>query len=348
MATIFSSFLNYVGVTSTLPSTGLAVGGFMFGPIMLDYYFRGEQASCNIDGIDYAAKLRHFLLIEGTLLTVSWVFIICFVLIHHVFPGRARGEEQVLLQRKDDRENENQTLIEVALFDDANSNFRGGGLNHFGFGPIGEAAVVMGSILIFAVIGVGCCMATYWVWGPGKACTLVMSGLWKHCERVLTAHWVITCILVVLVPIVMYNKTCFPSESEDFEKNLAEQKRKLDRPNWQHNVQERKTAVGIDAVLHDAGTKLCAVLFYSDDSEPCQALKHVFEECSQEFPQFVFVRMDVETHEGRKAVAELKIGKLPTVLFFVECQVTERLDGALAGEEFLRRKLLEQKVLADL
>ena len=64
MATIFSSFLNYVGVTSTLPSTGLAVGGFMFGPIMLDYYFRGEQASCNIDGIDYAAKLRHFLLVR--------------------------------------------------------------------------------------------------------------------------------------------------------------------------------------------------------------------------------------------------------------------------------------------
>ena len=70
--TLFSAFTWYVTSIVAPPSIGFLLLGFIFGPVMLDYAVRFNDAVCEQNGEDLAGPLISFLRLEGLVVTLFW------------------------------------------------------------------------------------------------------------------------------------------------------------------------------------------------------------------------------------------------------------------------------------
>ena len=67
------------------------------------------------------------------------------------------------------------------------------------------------------------------------------------------------------------------------------------------------------------------VQYYADWCGPCQMLKPVLEQISNEMDDVAFVRVNIEDH--RELAVEAGVQSIPTVLFFKDGKETDRSVG---------------------
>lgn len=95
------------------------------------------------------------------------------------------------------------------------------------------------------------------------------------------------------------------------------------------------TKDNFDAEVLHAG-KLAVLDFWAAWCGPCMMLKPVFEELSQEMPQVKFCKLDVD--EERELAMQYGIESIPTLLFFKDGRVIQKLVG-LRGKDELRAEI---------
>ena len=95
------------------------------------------------------------------------------------------------------------------------------------------------------------------------------------------------------------------------------------------------TKDNFDAEVLHAG-KLAVLDFWAAWCGPCMMLKPVFEELSQEMPQVKFCKLDVD--EERELAMQYGIESIPTLLFFKDGKVIQKLVG-LRGKDELRAEI---------
>ncbi|XP_015122913.1 thioredoxin-2 [Diachasma alloeum] len=78
--------------------------------------------------------------------------------------------------------------------------------------------------------------------------------------------------------------------------------------------------------LEEAGDKLVIIDFFATWCGPCKVIAPQFEELSKEFPDIVFLKVDVDDNE--EIATEYEIGSMPTFVFIKNGKTVHQFTGA--------------------
>ncbi|KAH6558495.1 hypothetical protein KP509_1Z061000 [Ceratopteris richardii] len=92
-----------------------------------------------------------------------------------------------------------------------------------------------------------------------------------------------------------------------------------------------------EARMFEASTnsKLAVVYFTAPWCGPCRIIDPFFAELSEKYPNAVFLKVDVDDHEGIRN--EYGVHAMPTFIFFIDSKPVDKIVGAGKGA-------LEEKV----
>ena len=93
-----------------------------------------------------------------------------------------------------------------------------------------------------------------------------------------------------------------------------------------------------DSFQEKAGKGSVIIDFYADWCGPCRKLGPIFEELSHEMNGVKFFKVNVE--DAPDLAAEFNVQAIPTLLFFKDGDLVDRLMGGLAKDEL--RSLIEK------
>ena len=91
-------------------------------------------------------------------------------------------------------------------------------------------------------------------------------------------------------------------------------------------VRQVATKDEFHAVLAEAGQKAVVVDFTATWCGPCQRIAPIYEQLAAEFPQCVFIKVDVD--ENQETAAECGISAMPTFKIFKEKAEVGMMRGA--------------------
>ncbi|XP_077980511.1 thioredoxin-like [Glandiceps talaboti] len=104
-------------------------------------------------------------------------------------------------------------------------------------------------------------------------------------------------------------------------------------------VTEVKTKAEFDAALKNAGNKLVVVDFSATWCGPCKYIGPIFKAMASEFPNVVFLKVDVD--ENEETSQAYGISAMPTFVFIKNGQKVEDFSGA--SEDKLRKTVNKLK-----
>lgn len=353
--TLFSAFTWYVTSIVAPPSIGFLLLGFIFGPVMLDYAVRFNDAVCEQNGEDLAGPLISFLRLEGLVVTLFW----CAAAVWLIFRLFTRSHKQA-----DDTD----SLSALDFDSDKRHGF-------------GEALIFVMYIFFAGAVATGALVGSYFVWGPSYACKQSAEALWSRVNNLLVAHWVIT-ILALLFLLSYY--WCLQSGQID---RFLKRRKTADAapltgayepipqlapapPQRPHafkpaqpmpeplhvriepampvveRVIEIHSVDQLREALVEAADRICVVFFYAQWSLPCRSIAPQFASLSGQFPNFIFLQIDVDIVTSAREYTQLT--GLPTIGFYKNRQKLREKTLEGSNCSLLAYTLLELKMLGDI
>ncbi|XP_033208430.1 thioredoxin-2-like [Belonocnema kinseyi] len=91
-------------------------------------------------------------------------------------------------------------------------------------------------------------------------------------------------------------------------------------------VLEVKDAAHLKTQLTEAGDKLVVIDFFATWCGPCKIIGPKLQELSEEFPDVVFLKVDVDENED--IATEYEISSMPTFVFIKNCTKVDSFSGA--------------------
>ena len=80
------------------------------------------------------------------------------------------------------------------------------------------------------------------------------------------------------------------------------------------------------------GSAAAVVDFYADWCGPCQAMGPIFEQCSVEYGDISFCKVNVDEH--KKLAIQNRVLGIPCFMFFKNGKMLKRIDGAVPESAF--------------
>ena len=84
--------------------------------------------------------------------------------------------------------------------------------------------------------------------------------------------------------------------------------------------------------------KVCLLDFWATWCGPCQSLTPVLEELSEEFPQLIIGKVNVEDAENVQLAASMGVNTIPAMFFYRNGKLEKELIGFMTKDE-LKKKL---------
>lgn len=87
-----------------------------------------------------------------------------------------------------------------------------------------------------------------------------------------------------------------------------------------------KNAVEMDTKLEEADEKVVVVDFFAAWCGPCRMLSPKLEKCSEEIPEIIFLKVDVD--DNSDLAQKYQIDVMPTIILIRKKEVVEKFIGS--------------------